>query len=384
MRRRRGDGTVALVALITVMIAAGGGHPASAASPSAKKITETARAISEKYPVRSTLFGVWVDGRPLVTRALGKARPGVPARKAAHFRIGNTTESFTTSLLLQFVDEGLVSLDDPLSNWFPDLPSGSDVTLGMLARSISGYADFVTNDRFLEQYEADPFRRWRVDELIDLAFERPAVFEPGTSWSFSDTNFLLLAQVLKQVGGQPLSPLLRERILDPLGLDETAMRTRPQIPAPVIHSYTGERGRYEDATRWSPSWVRGIANMVSTLGDMGRWANALGTGKVVSPESHALQFGPQNVGLGPLTEDTYYAMGSIVSDGWIYNNPQVLGYNGVVAYSPSKRTAVVAFTTQGPKGDPLVAYASAVANGIGKLVDPKHPLELAVCPRPPC
>jgi len=371
-------------ALLALAVSMGAPQAANAARPSAKKITETVRAVSDKYPVRSTLFGVWVDGRPLVRGALGKARPGVRATQAGHFRIGNVTESFTTSLLLQLADEGVVRLDDRLSNWFPDLPDAQDVTLGMLARSVSGYADFVTNDRFVKEYEADPFRRWKVPELIDLAFERPALFEPGTSWAFSDTNFLLLGQVLRQVGGQPLNRLLRERILNPLGLDETEMRAGPQIPAPVIHSYTDERGGYEDATRWSPSWVRGIANMFSTLGDMGRWANALGAGAVLTPESHALRFGPQNVGLGPFTDRTYYAMGSIVSDGWIYNNPQVLGYNGVVAYSPSKRTAVVAFTTPGPKGDPLVAYASAVANRIGRLIDPEHPLHLSVCPRPPC
>lgn len=127
-------------ALLALAVSMGAAQAANAARPSAKKITETVRAVSKKHPVRSTLFGVWVKGRPLVTGALGKARPGVPAKKAAHFRIGNVTESFTTSLLLQFVDDGLVSLDDPLSNWFPDLPDAQNVTLGMLARSVSGYA----------------------------------------------------------------------------------------------------------------------------------------------------------------------------------------------------------------------------------------------------
>lgn len=373
---------VALLAATTV--AAAGATTASAAPLRGKDVVRTVRAATEKFPVRSTLFGVWVDGRPLATGALGKARPGVSATTKGHFRIANVTESFTTSLLLQFVDQGLVTLDDPIAKWFPDLPGAQQVTLGMLARSVSGYADFVTYDRFVKQYKKNPFRRWKVPELIELAFERPALFAPGTSWAFSDTNFLLLGEVLRRVGGEPLNRLLRARILDPLGLDETGMRVRPRIPAPVIHSYTSERGRYEDATGWSPSWFPGMGNMFSTLGDMGRWANALGAGSVVSPASHALQFGPQNVGLGPLTGDTHYAMGSFVRNGWIVNNPQVLGYNGVVSYSLAKKTAVVVFTTQGPKGDPLVAYASAIADGVAKLVDPEHPLDLPACTRPPC
>jgi D-alanyl-D-alanine carboxypeptidase len=373
-----------LFALVALAISISAAQTANAARPSAKKITQTVRALTEKYPLRSTLFGVWVKGRPLVTGALGKSQPGVAATRADHFRIGNVTQSFMVTLLLELVDEGRVRLDDPLSNWFPNLPGGQQVTLGMLARSTSGYADYVTTDAFEKRYDENPFQRWKVPELVDLAFERPALFAPGTSWAFSDTNFLLLGKALRRIGGEPVDRLLRREILVPLGLDETRMSTGPHIPAPVMHSYTSERGQYEESTEWSPSWAKRTGNMTSTLGDMGRWATALGTGSVVSPQAHALQVGPENVGLGPLTEDRYYAMGSVVSNGWIFNNPQLLGYNGVVSYLPSKRTAVVAFTTMGPKADPTVAYASAIANGIGKLVDREHPPDLAVCPRPPC
>lgn len=70
-------------------------------------------------------------------------------RRADHFRIGNTRESFTTTLLLQLVDQGHVRLDDPVSNWFPSLPGAEQVTLGMLAESTPGYPDYVMTRRFL-------------------------------------------------------------------------------------------------------------------------------------------------------------------------------------------------------------------------------------------
>jgi D-alanyl-D-alanine carboxypeptidase len=90
------------------------------------------------------------------------------------------------------------------------------------------------------------------------------------------------------------------------------------------------------------------------------------------------------VGLGPLTASRYYAMGFGVSNGWIVANPQLMGYNGVVSYLPSKRAAVVVFTTQGPKGKPSVAYASAIFNRLGWLLAPKRPPRVPACPRPPC
>jgi D-alanyl-D-alanine carboxypeptidase len=373
-----------LLAVIAVVVTVSGVQTAGAAPPSGKKIERTVRALMERYPLRSTLFGVWVDGRRLASGALGESRLGVPATRADHFRIGNTGESFLTTLLLGLVDEGRVRLEDPLSNWFPNLPNARQVTLGMLARSVSGYADYVTTKRFARLFYAHPRRRWRVYELIRLAFSRPPLFAPGTSWAFSDTNFVLLGEVLRRVGGMPVARLLRQRILSRLGLRQTAMRFDSHIPAPVMHAYSKERGRYEDSTTWTPSWVPYAGNMTSTLSDMGRWARALGTGSLLTPSSHALQIGPQNVGLGPLTESFYYAMGFGVTNGWIATNPQLLGYNGVVSYLPSKRIAVVVFTTQGPKGKPPVAYASAIYNRLGALLAPERPPDLPVCVRPPC
>jgi D-alanyl-D-alanine carboxypeptidase len=380
----RSSRVLGLLAVIAVVVAVSGPQTATAAPPSGKKITRTVRALMERYPLRSTLFGVWINGRRLASGALGESQPGVPATKADHFRIGNVTESLMTTLLLRLVDQGRVRLDDPLSNWFPSLPNAAQVTLGMLARSVSGYPDYVTTKRFERSFYAHPRRRWRVSELLRLAFSRPPLFAPGTSWAFSDTNFVLLGEVLRRVGEMPVERLLRRQILGRLGLRQTEMRFDSHIPAPVMHGYTQDRGRYEDSTRWTPSWVPYAGNMTSTLGDLGRWARALGTGSLLTPSSHALQIGPQNVGLGPLTASMYYAMGLGVVNGWIATNPQVPGYNGVVSYLPAKRTAVVVFVTQGPKGKPSVAYASAIYNRLGALLAPEQRPSLPVCPRPPC
>ena len=366
--------------MMTVTVA----QTATAAASTDSNVKGAVRVLMHRYPLRSVLYGVWINGRRLVTGALGDSQPGVAATTADHFRIGNTTESLTTTLLLQLVDERRVRLDDPLSRWLPRLPHAQQVTLGMLARSISGYADYVTTKRFARVFYANPFRSWSVSELLRLGFSRPSLFAPGTSWAFSDTNFVLLGDVLRRVAGESVDRLLRQKILTRLGLRQTAMRNNSYIPAPVMHAYSSERGRYEESTTWSPSWARYTGNMTSTLADMGKWAKALGTGSLLTPHSHALQVGPQNVGLGPLTAKVYYGMGLGVTNGWIATNPQLLGYNGVVSYLPSKRIAVVVFTTQGLRAKPSVAYASAIYNRIGALLAPNQRPSLPVCPRPPC
>jgi CubicO group peptidase (beta-lactamase class C family) len=332
------------------------------------------RELLQQYSLRAVLFGVWVDRKELVTGALGNAYPGVRASRRMHFRIGNTTEAFTTTLLLQLVDEGRIRLDDRLSKWYPDLPRADEITVEMLAGSTSGYAHYVNSESFIDAVHAYPFRHWRPDELIAVGTGMPMLFDPGTSWAFSDTNFVLLGEILRKVGGKPVAVQIRESILEPLGLRSTAMTTTARTPPPVLHGYTSERDVYEDATYWNPSWATYTGNMTSNLADLGRWAHGAGTGAVLSAQSHARQFAPASVGLGPLTPDFYYALGTAVANGWrLVGAPGLMGYTGIVAYLPSQRIRVVVFTTTGPDTPPGVHYAGAIFNRVGEILAPSAP-----------
>ena len=291
-------------------------------------------------PIAGMTFGVSVKGKPILVGALGQALSGVPATTAMHVRTGNMSESIMTTLLLQMVDHRKISLDDTVAKWYPDFPEADQVTVRMLASSTSGYGDYVTSDAWSDKFEADPFQRWTATELLDIAKTLPPLFPPGTSWAFSDTNFLLLGQILQQDGGKPYPSLARTTILDPLHMDQTRYSTTAAIPEPVLHAYSNERGKFEEVTYWSPSWAPNMGNGTSDVNDMLTWSRALGTGQVLTKRSHRLQTGDQNVGLGPLTEKTHYGMGAVITNDWIFTNPQVDGYNSVVAYLPERQVAV--------------------------------------------
>jgi D-alanyl-D-alanine carboxypeptidase len=296
-------------------------------------------------------------------------------------RIGNVSESLMTTLLLQMVQARRVNLDDKVAKWFPDFPEADQVTLKMLATSTSGYADFVTSDEFGTRFEADPFHRWTAPEILAIARSLPPVFAPGTSWAFSDTNFVLLGQILQRVGRKPYSKLVQRGILDRAGMRNTAYTTTAAIPEPVLHAYSNERGKYEEATYWSPTWVLNAGTGTSNLADLLSWARVLGTGSLLSKRSHELQVGDENVGLGPLTEKFHYAMGAAVVNDWILANPQIDGYTGVVAYLPAKHAAVAVSATFAQGGDISVQYAGMVFNAIAALIDPAHAPNINVCPR---
>jgi D-alanyl-D-alanine carboxypeptidase len=268
-----------------------------------------------------------------------------------------------------------------VARYFPDFPNADQVTLQMLASNTSGYADFVTTKEFNDQFEADPFQHWEPAEVLAIAMKQPMVFPPGTSWAFSDTNFVLLGQILEQATGRPYDALVKAQILHRVGMPNTSFPTTSAMPNPVLHAYTNERGKYEEATYWGPSWVPNAGNVVSNLADLGKWTKALGTGSLLSKRSHDLQVGDQNVGLGPLTASTYYGMGVVLTKGWLFTNPQVDGYTGVIGYLPAKKATVVVASTFSPKGDISVQYSAAVFNRIAEILSPANAPNLTVCPR---
>lgn len=347
----------------------------------ASQILDRVREVDESQPIRGLVFGVWIKGKEVLTGAMGEQVPGVPATRNVHFRLGNTAETIMGTLLLRMVDQGKVHLDDPVSKWYPDLPEADQVTLEMLASNTSGYADYVTTDDFNTRLEADPFQEWTPDELLAIAMKQRRLFAPGTSWAFSDTNYLLLGQILQKDSGRPYPRLVKAQILDRVGMENTSYPTTSAMPAPVLHSYTNERGNYEEATFWSASDFPNNGSVVTTLDDLGKWTQALGTGSLLSKRSYRLQVGDQNVGLGPLTKLTHYGVGVIISHDWIYTNPQFNGYTGVIGYLPAKKATVVVASTFTPKGDISKQYGAAVFNRIAEILSPENAPNLTVCPR---
>jgi D-alanyl-D-alanine carboxypeptidase len=360
--------------MVCVLTALYVGSGAGAATPSttsqASDITNTVRDVAKQDSLHSVIFGVWRHGEAVATGALGTAYPGVPATVDDHFRIGNVTEAMEATLLLQLVQQGKISLDDKLSKWYPSLPRANEITVRMLASSTSGYVHYVNVPSFVDAYHANVFATWTPNQLIQIGTSQPMLFAPGTSWSFSDTNFVLLGEILRKVGGEPVGEQIQQRILEPLGMRHTEMTTTAETPSPVLHSYTGERGVWEDATFWNPSWATHTGNMTSNLSDLEKWGTALGTGSLISKSSHAQQIAPKTVGLGPLNKQFFYGLGVGVSNGWVFSAPGLEGYTGVVAYLPKTQTTLVVFTTSTPDSPSGTHYAGAIFKAVAKIVAP--------------
>ena len=307
----------------------------------------------EENDLRAAIVRIDIGNRTLTRVARGESMAGEPANVRMHFRIGSIAIPFLIDLLLQLDEAGRLSLDDPISEWYPDYPNADQVTLRMLASATSGYPDWIQeNQEFLDELYANPFRQWTSQELLDIALARELICDPGTCFHYAHTGFIIISRVIHEVTGAQTATLLRRRILEPLELTQTNISALPALPNPVLHSYTAERGFYEDATFWSPSW--GIAKstlMSSTIGNVVKAAKAFGTGALISPASARERLSPDlTSNFAPFNAfdgNFYYGLGVLVDHTWQFQNPEQNGYTAIMAYFPSRRISLAIAATKG-------------------------------------
>jgi CubicO group peptidase (beta-lactamase class C family) len=321
--------------------------------------------------LKAVIVRVTVDGKELITQAVGESMTGVPATTAMHFRNGAVAISYVSTLLLKLVDEKKVSLDDKLSKWLPEIPHADRVTLGQLAKMTSGYVDYVIgNTAMNEALYANPFRRWTVHDMLSYAVSKPLLYEPGTNWNYAHTNYVLLGLALEKATGQEMSKLLSDKVLRPLGLTNTTNSLTPEIPSPVLHAFSSERRAflkipsgtpfYEESTFWDPSWtITHGAIQTTNIYDMEATAVGIGSGRLLSADSYKKMVSadlrgkthklPGCTTCDEMTNAYTYGLGIVISGNWLLQNPMFGGYGAIEAYLPSQKIAIAAAVTFAPE-----------------------------------
>jgi CubicO group peptidase (beta-lactamase class C family) len=326
--------------------------------------------IAERH-LKAVIVRVTVDGKEVLTQAIGDSMTGVPATPQMHFRNGAVAISYVSTVLLKLVDNKKVRLDDKMSKWLPDFPHADQVTLGQLAQMTSGYPDYVLgNDAFDTALYNDPFKQWTTDDILAQIRSRPLLYPPGTNWNYAHTNYVLLGLALEKATGQDMPTLLNDNVLRPLGLSQTANFFTPEIPSPVLHAFSSERRAtlkippgtpfYEESTYWNPSWsITHGAIQTTNIYDLEATAVGIGSGRLLSADSYKAMVstdlrGKTHPQPGCATcieqNDIYtYGLGIVISGHWLVQNPQLAGYAAVEGYLPSQKIAVAVANTYEPQ-----------------------------------
>jgi D-alanyl-D-alanine carboxypeptidase len=311
-------GRLAQPGLATSPAAAGSTPPSTSVAPVLKAaaealVTAGATAVVDRAPDR--------HGIAQVAAGLEERTSGRPARAGDAFEIGSITKTFMATLALQLVAERRLRLDDTVERWLPGVvPNGGHITLKMLLNHTSGLFNYTNDPALFQALSTDPTRVFSPAQLVALATAHAPDFAPGTSWGYSNTNYVLVGMILQAVTRLAPRDLLRARITGPLHLTRTYLADQ----APVgdrpgyLHGYLlapGAEGQpeYVDVSGASLSWASTAGAMISTTADLDRFFTLL-LGGWLLPPAQLMQMettvplpntdGRAGYGLGLLRSDT--------------------------------------------------------------------------------
>ncbi|MEM9509510.1 MAG: serine hydrolase [Cyanobacteria bacterium P01_E01_bin.35] len=287
----------------------------------------------------------------------------IPLEPDDRFEIGSITKTFTATVILQLVEEGVLSLEDNLTDWLPesvtaDIPNANNITLENLLQHTSGMADYV--DVLFAQAASNPLvftQDWQPAALVDLIDGQPALFEPGESFFYSNTNFLLLGIVIESATNNNIAAEIRDRIIEPLELDNTFFAGEEEIPGGYVSGYwdfDGD-GTLNNINLANLSWAWSTGAMVSNTEDLDTFARNLFAGDLLQPETLEMMLDTI-----PATDNNNYSsyglgVGTIESPNrfWYIHRGQTLGYRSNMWYSPQDDLTYIELTN-GFSNDNLV------------------------------
>ena len=251
------------------------------------------------------------NGELLFSKGYGHAsiEHGIPNGQTTKFRIASITKQFTSMLVMQMVSEGHMRLEDPIRRYIQDYPApqGDIVTIHHLLSHTSGFPHYAGIPDFFPLYGRKAFSH---REFVELFWELDLVYEPGSDYSYSSFGYYLLGYILEEVSGKSFDHLLKERILDPLGMTDTGIVDHREVLLNKASGYDFLLSGFAMAEFRDLSTALATGDMYTTPLDMVKWDQALREhrllekpyqDKIFSPNISGYGYG-WNVGYRPLTE----------------------------------------------------------------------------------
>ena len=287
------------------------------------------------------VVGVSQHGQVLVNRAYGMAdlARGVALTPETVFDVGSVTKQFVAASILLLVDEGRISLLDDVREYIPELPDyGHKVTIDHLLTHTSGIRDWV----WLSQVTGGK------EEVLTLILrQRGLNFAPGEEWSYSNSGYELLREVVARVSGQPLAEFMRTRLFEPLGMNATRYaRDAREVPNHAL-AYEKEGGQWRVDMLLGNA--RGGGGVFSTAGDLLIWNDALTNNRLGTFISEKIQE-PATLTNGRKLD---YARGLMLDEGGeiVWHPGDAAAYSAILARLPKQDLSLALLCNAGEVAD---------------------------------
>ena len=282
------------VAAAIALGAVGGAASAAPSKGEAESLKSRAQGLVEAgYPAALAAVSDSKGESAGVAVGKGNLETGQAPPMDGEVRVGSASKTFVAVVVMQMVQEGKVGLDEPIETYLPGLikgegVDGSKITVRQLLQHTSGLPDF--DETLFGTTDVFQYRHHYVTprDVLDSALSKPAQFEPGTQWKYTNTNYIVLGMLVERVSQRPVGEQIDERIVKKLGLSHT------YFPAPGEEKIRGTHpqgyhlsaeGKLEDITEMDPAWGWAAGAMVSTPSELNTFFQAVFDGRLLTQAS---------------------------------------------------------------------------------------------------
>jgi CubicO group peptidase (beta-lactamase class C family) len=324
------------------------------------RISAVAEKILHDTGVPSASIGIVQHGQIAYTRAFGLARldPPLSADASMAYPIGSISKQFTAAAVLVLQQQGKLSLNDPVSDFFPELTRAADVKIINLLTHTSGYQDYAPQDYTIPAWEipGDPMK------VVHEFAGKPLDFEPGTQWQYSNTNFVLAALIVQKVSREPFAKFLREQVLKPAHLEGVLDLNTQRSELKVTGYMRNALAPLRPAALEAPGWYFGDADLAMPVASLLKWDLTIINQSLLTPASYKEMETPLVLKNG---KDSNYGLGvdvrAVDNRLAIEHSGEVGGFVAENVVFPDDHAAIAVLTNQ---------EASTAATEIAQAIAP--------------
>ena len=239
------------------------------------------------------------DSTILIDKSIGMANYEhlVPNSYKTKYRIASLSKAFAAVLILQQVEKGKIKLEGKIRDYLPFYPqkTGDVITIHELLTHSSGIPHYEGVKDFYQKYGQTQFYS---KEYLKVFWNLPLLYEPGTSHSYSSFGYFVLGCILQEVTGKSYTTLIKENILEPLGMQNTGVDDHISIVQDRASGYTYSNFTLMNSRFYDMSKSMATGDLYSNTRDLNKWSLGLNTNTILSEKYRKLLFNPYISGYG--------------------------------------------------------------------------------------
>ncbi|PIF47177.1 CubicO group peptidase (beta-lactamase class C family) [Chryseobacterium sp. 52] len=288
-------------------------------------------------------FLVSKKGKIIYRKAFGKANLELDVNTTPEnvFQIGSMTKQFTAVAVLMLEQQGKLNVNDPISKYIKDYPSGDKITIHHLLTHTSGIKDFTK----MKALSTIAQKEMKPEMMVDFFKNEPVDFAPGEKFEYNNSGYVVLGYIIELVSGQTYEDFIKKNIFEKVGMTHSYYATDRQLIPKRAYGYHQKEYGFVNKTVISFSIPFSSGSLMSTVDDMLKWQQALNQNTLLNPAETKKAFQKYKLNNG---EEFTYGYGWHLKD--INGIPErehggsVFGFKSMGVYIPSEDIYVIGFS----------------------------------------